>query len=120
MSDIQQANIPASTVTLLASAARTTTGASTAIPGFAAAKLLVVQLEVTAASGTLPTLDVIVEDTVDGTNYNTIATFAQKTAAGREVIRLTTAFTNTLRVSYTVGGTTPSFTFNVSTWADSN
>ena len=120
MSNIQQANIPASTVTLLESAARTTTGASAAISGFAAAKLLVLQLEVTAASGTLPTLDVIVEDTVDGTNYNTIATFAQKIAAAREVIRLTTAFTNTLRVSYTIGGTTPSFTFNVITWADSN
>jgi hypothetical protein len=120
MSDIQQANIPASTVTLLASAARTTTGRSSASPGFAAARLLVLQLEVTAASGTLPTLDVIVEDTVDGTNYNTIATFEQKTAAAREVIRLTSAFTNTLRVSYTIGGTTPSFTFNVITWADSN
>lgn len=120
MSDIQGANIPASTVTLLASAARTTTAAGTAVTGFAAARLLVLQLEVTAASGTLPTLDVIVEDTVDGTNYNTIATFAQKSAAGREVIRLTTAFTNTLRVNYTIAGTTPSFTFNVITWADSN
>jgi hypothetical protein len=120
MSDIQQANIPASTVTLLASAARSTTAAGTAVTGFAVARLLVLQLEVTAASGTLPTLDVIVEDTVDGTNYNTIATFAQKTGAAREVIRLTTAFTNTLRVSYTIGGTTPSFTFNVITWADSN
>ena len=120
MSNIQGANIPASTVTLLESAARTTTAAGTAVTGFAAARLLVLQLEVTTASGTLPTLDVIVEDTVDGTNYNTIATFAQKTAAGREVIRLTTAFTNTLRVSYTIGGTTPSFTFNVITWADSN
>jgi hypothetical protein len=120
MSDIQQANIPASTVTLLASAARTTTAAGTAVTGFAAARLLVLQLEVTAASGTLPVLDVIVEDTVDGSNYNTIATFAQKTGAAREVIRLTSAFTNTLRVSYTIGGTTPSFTFNVITWADSN
>ena len=120
MSNIQQANIPASTVTLLESAARTATGAGTAVTGFAAARLLVLQLEVTAASGTLPTLDVVVQDTVDGTNYNTIATFTQATGATREVIRLTTAFTNTLRVSYTVGGTTPSFTFNVITWADSN
>ena len=120
MSDIQGANIPASTVTLLASAARTTTAAGTAVTGFAAARLLVLQLEVTAASGTSPLLDVIVEDTVDGTNFNTIATFAQKTGAAREVIRLTTAFTNTLRVSYTIAGTTPSFTFNVITWADSN
>ena len=120
MSNIQQANIPASTVTLLESAARTTTGASAAIPGFAAARLLVLQLEVTAASGTVPTLDVIVEDTVDGTNYNTIATFTQKTGAAREVIRVTTAFTDNLRVSYEIGGVTPSFTFNVIAWADSN
>ena len=67
MSDIQQANIPASTVTLLASGVRTASAAGTAVTGFAAARLLVLQLEVTAASGTLPTLDVIVEDTVDGT-----------------------------------------------------
>ena len=120
MSDIQQANVPASTVTLLASAARTTTGAGTAVDGFAAARLLVLQLQVTAASGTLPTLNVVVQDSVDGTIYNTIATFAQASGATREVIRLTTAFTDRLRVSYEIGGTTPSFTFNVITWADAN
>ena len=38
MSNIQQANIPASTVTLLESAARTTTAAGTAVTGFAAAR----------------------------------------------------------------------------------
>ena len=78
------------------------------------------QLNVSAASGTSPTLDVVVQDTVDGTNYNTIATFAQATAVTREVIRLTTAFTDQLRVVGTIGGTTPSFTFEVLTWADSN
>jgi len=120
VSDIQQANIPASTVTLLASGARTTTAAATAVTGFAAARQLVLQLQVTAASGTAPTLDVVVQDTVDGTNYNTIATFTQKTGAAREVIRVTTAFTDNLRVNYEIGGVTPSFTFNVITWADSN
>jgi hypothetical protein len=120
MSDIQQANIPASTVTLLASGARTATAAGTAVTGFAAARQLVLQLQVTAASGTAPTLDVVVQDTVDGTNYNTIATFTQKNGAAREVIRVTTAFTDNLRVNYEIGGVTPSFTFNVITWADSN
>ena len=120
MSNITQANIPASTVTLLESAARTTTAAGTAVTGFAAARQLVLQLQVTAASGTLPTLDVVIQDTVDGTNYQTIATFAQKTGVSREVIRLTSAFTDNLRVNYEIGGTTPSFTFNVITWADSN
>jgi hypothetical protein len=120
MSDIQQANNPASTVTLLASAARTATASATGVGGFAAARLLVLQLQVTAASGTAPTLDVVVQDTVDGTNYSTIATFTQATAITREVIRLSTPFTDTLRVVYTIGGVTPSFTFNVITWADSN
>ena len=43
MSDIQQANIPASTVTLLASAARTATVTGTAVKGLSAARLLVMQ-----------------------------------------------------------------------------
>ena len=119
MSDIQNANVPASTVTLLASGARTTTANATGVAGFAAAAILVMQLNVTVASGTTPTLDVVVQDTVDGTNYNTIATFTQATAVTREVIRLATPFTDTLRVGYTIGGVTPSFTFAVSTWADS-
>ena len=120
MSDIQQANIPASTVTLLAVGGRSTTVTGSAVTGLAAAKQLVMQLDVTTASGTSPTLDVVVQDTVDGSNWNTIATFAQATAVTREVIRLTTAFTDQLRVVGTIGGTTPSFTFAVLTWADSN
>ena len=120
MSDIQQANIPASLVTLLSSGARTTTAAGTTVIGFAAAKQLILQLNVTAASGTLPSLSVAVQDTVDGTNYNTIATFATASGVTREVIRLTTPFADSLRVVYVIEGTTPSFTFNVITWADSN
>jgi hypothetical protein len=71
------------------------------------------QLNVTAASGTAPTLNVILEDTLDGVNYNTIGTFAQKAAPGREIINITTPFTETLRVSWTIAGTSPSFTFSV-------
>jgi hypothetical protein len=70
-------------------------------------------LNVTAASGTAPTLNVLIEDTLDGLNYNTIGTFAQKAAAGREVINVTVPFSETLRVSWTVAGTNPSFTFSV-------
>lgn len=99
--------------TLLASAARTTSSQSSALEGYGPYDRAVIQLDVTAASGTSPTLDVVVEDTVDGTNYNTVATFAQKVAAGREVVRVTTPFSDTLRVRWTVGGTTPSFTFSV-------
>jgi uncharacterized membrane protein len=118
MSDLAQANIPNSTVTLLASAARTTTASAAGVSGFAAASNLVIQLNVTAASGTLPTLDVVVQDTVDGTNYGTIATFTQATAVTKQVIRVDTPFTDTLRVVYVIAGTTPSFTFSVLTYAD--
>jgi hypothetical protein len=71
------------------------------------------QLNVAAASGTAPTLNVLVEDTLDGINFNTIGTFAQKTAAGREVINITTPFSENLRVSWSIAGTGASFTFSV-------
>lgn len=73
-----------------------------------------VQLEVTAVAGTTPTLDVLIEDTVDGTNWNTIGTFAQKTGVSREVINITTPFTSRVRARWTIGGSAgPSFTFSV-------
>jgi hypothetical protein len=99
--------------TIVASAARTATGNSGNLPGYGGANTLRVQLDVTAASGTTPTLDVVVQDTLDGTNYNTIGTFAQKTTTGREVINVTTPFADRLRILHTIGGTTPSFTFSV-------
>ena len=52
--------------TLLASAARTATGVGSSVPGFGDKTTLRVQLDVTAASGTAPTLNVVVEDTIDG------------------------------------------------------
>lgn len=67
-------------------------------------------LNVSAASGTTPTLDVIIQDSADGSVWTTLQTFAQKTAAGTEVVRITNPFHNRIRASYTVGGTTPSFT----------
>lgn len=97
----------------VASAARTTSSNSGILYGYGAASTLRAQLDVTAAAGTSPTLDVVIEDTVDGTNYNTIGTFTQKTAAGREVINITTPFSDAVQVKWTVGGTSPSFTFSV-------
>jgi hypothetical protein len=117
-SSLENASVPNATDTLSASGAKIATGAATAVSGFAAAKNLVLQLDVTVSSGTLPTLDVVVQDTVDGTNYNTIATFAQKVTTGREVVRVATPFTDTLKVSWTIGGTNPSFTFSVKSYAD--
>lgn len=104
--------------TLVSSAARTASGDSGTLDGWGAADSLRIQLDVTAVSGTSPTLDVVVEDTLDGTNWNTIGTFAQKTAAGREVVNITGLFSDTLRVRWTVAGTTPSFTFAVDCYSE--
>ncbi len=115
--------------TPVSSAARTATGNSGSLSSYSGASSLRAQLEVTAASGTTPTLDVVIQDTLDGTNWNTIGTFVQKTTTGREVINVHPAkaesgtfqpvFADRLRVLWTVAGTTPSFTFSV-VWAASS
>lgn len=99
--------------------ARTVSGNSGPLNGYGIASTLRAQLNVTAASGTTPTLDVVIEDSVDGgATWNTVGTFAQKVAAGREVINVTTPFTGMLRVRWTIGGTGPSFTFAVDWYAE--
>lgn len=104
--------------TLVASAARTATGNSGALSGWGIASTIRAQLDVTAASGTTPTLDVLIEDTLDGTNWNTVGTFAQKVTTGREVINITAPFSEKIRISWTIAGTTPSFTFAVAVYSE--
>lgn len=67
-------------------------------------------LDVSAASGTTPTLDVVIQDSLDGVVWTTLSTFTQKTAVSKEVIRVTTPFHDRIRATYTIAGTTPSFT----------
>lgn len=109
---------PGTTEDLVASAARTASGNSGTLGGWGAVKTIRAQLDVTAVSGVGPTLDVVIEDTLDGTNWNVIGTFAQKTAAGREIVTITSAFSDTIRVRWTIGGTTPSFTFSIRSYSE--
>lgn len=112
--------------TILSSAARTTTGSSadfyTGTPSG-----LYVFLNITAASGTTPTLDVKLQgkDPVSGQYFDLpAASFTQKTGTGFDWLlihpeittvtankQVSTATTNNMRLVYTIGGTTPSFTF---------
>lgn len=103
--------------TLVPSAARTASGDSGKLNGWGSAKTIRAQLEVTAASGTSPTLDVVIEDTLDGVNWNDVGSFTQKTAAGRQVIDITVPFSETLRIRWTIGGTSPSFTFSLAAYS---
>lgn len=109
---------PGSTDAVVPGAARTVSGDSGVSHGWGGASTLRAQLDVTAAAGTSPTLNVVIEDTLDDVNWNAVGTFAQRTAAGREVINVTTPFTDRLRARWTLGGTTPSFTFSVLVYSE--
>jgi hypothetical protein len=71
------------------------------------------QLNVTAVAGISPSLTVMLEDTLDGVNWNTVGTFSVATVTGREVINITSPFADDIRARWTMAGTTPSFTFSV-------
>ncbi len=70
-------------------------------------------LSVAAASGTLPTLAVFVEHSVDGISWATLGSFASQTDVNAEIITFSGTVNRHLRAVWTIGGTLPSFTFNV-------
>lgn len=98
--------------------ARTATGNGTArqLGAVSATQDVYGALHVLAASGTNPTLDVTVRSD-DGSGFaspTTRLTFAQKTAIGSDWQTAAGAITDDWwRVTYTIGGTNPSFTFVV-------
>lgn len=121
--------------TLLAST--TSTASATAsgyfpVQGFTQA---VVELSVTAATGTSPTFDLYLQKRLpDGTNYTDLAHFSTVTTTGKQYLSLITGanaiaaqqdaalasgtvasidFQGFWRLKWVIGGTNPSFTFAV-------
>lgn len=123
--DYEQGNLD---VAVLASAARTATGNGPDMVNKDASGV-VLTLDITAVSGTTPTLDVKVQskDSLTG-KYVDIpgAAFSQKNGVLTDqlvvypgvAVSANKAVSNVLprnwRIVYTIGGTTPSFTFAVS------
>lgn len=70
-------------------------------------------LHVTAASGTSPTLDTIVEHSTNNSSWSTLATFTQATAATSQRVSVTGTVHRYLRAKSTLAGTNPSFTIAV-------
>lgn len=104
--------MPRSTdITPLASAARTVSGTGASVD-LATKTGLSLDLAVSAASGTTPTLAVTLETSKDNTTWRTLGTFAQVTAAG-PVAKVFAGADRYLRAAWTIGGTTPSFTFAI-------
>lgn len=74
-----------------------------------------IEIEVTAASGTTPSVTFSVQWSEDGTNFaapQTAQSFSAITAAGNAIAQFP-ALGPYWRLVWTVSGTTPSFTFSV-------
>ena len=99
---------------VLSTGARTATGTGTALQvgATSATQKLYTVMHVLAASGTTPTLDMVIEsdDAVGMASATPRITFTQATDVGGEFKSAAGAITDDwLRVSYTIGGTDPSF-----------
>jgi hypothetical protein len=113
--DIGQTLNGSSEVSVLTSASRTTSG-NTASMSVSKYKEAIIFLDVTAASGTSPTLDVKfqVQDPVSLKWFDiTELTFTQTTTITSQMKSKANLIGSNLRCVYTLGGTTPSFTFSV-------
>lgn len=91
----------------------TTTTAGTAVE-LGDRNSLRLDVVITAASGTTPTLDIAVQSSPDNSTWTTIASFAQQTTTTTGVHKIFGPIDRFVRINSTVGGTTPSFTFSVS------
>jgi hypothetical protein len=100
-----------STITILASTALAESGESGSVD-VSGIDELSVYLDISAASGTEPTIDVVIQDSPDGTNWYDHTTFSQKTAVGKDAKRISN-FGKFMRAKYTIAGTNPSFTAGI-------
>lgn len=101
-------------VSVLTSAARTATGQSAAQIVGRQPETIAVFLNVTAVSGTTPSMTVSLECSVDGgTTWFTVKSGTAITAVGKQVLvaQLSDGVTPVYRLNYALSGTTPSFTF---------
>lgn len=99
------------TATLVESAAYTASFNSGAVLS-ANVDEIIAYLNISAASGTSPTLDITIQDTPDGTNWYDVTSFAQATGTGKQRIVLSNIGSQ-VRAKVTMAGTSPNFTFSV-------
>ena len=97
---------------ILDSVARTASGQSNPFKVYDVVDPILL-VNVTAVSGTLPTLDIDVEVSADELTWFTVSKFARITGTGQTPKELGT-LAKYMRLNYTIGGSsTPTFTFDV-------
>lgn len=99
-------------VTLHESAARAASGDGSTVE-LGDRGVLRLLLDVTAASGTTPSLSVDVETSYDGSTWRPLGGFTAKAGTGSERLSFP-GCDRFVRCSYAISGTDPSFTFSVS------
>lgn len=104
-------------LSLAAPAAQTATGNGTGVDLQQYEGLVAIVLNSAAGTGTTPTLDVKIQDSADNSSFADVAgaAFAQVTnAASTQKITINAeSVRRYIRIVRTIGGTTPSFTFDV-------
>lgn len=103
---------------IVTSAARTTSGQSAAVAVPLGRTAVGVQVNVTAVSGTSPSLALTVEWSTDGTTWfkgDPADSFTAITAAATPA-KSVTAKGDYMRLVWAITGTTPSFTFAADLW----
>jgi hypothetical protein len=100
------------TIDLSPAAAVTVDGNSPNTEDVGGASCLRLTLDVTARTGTSPTLDVSLQHSDDGTTFRALGSFDQKTAVGAEK-KTFGPCARFVRAVFDVGGTSPNFTFTV-------
>ena len=102
-------------VSLIDLAAVTSTGNGSTIDQTAATSNGAIgHLHVTDVSGSTPQLDMIIEHSTNGSDWATLLSFTSASTATSEVVSVTGTVNRYVRASYTVSGSTPSFTCQVS------
>lgn len=99
--------------TILSSAARTSTSYSSMFDLGSFDEMICI-VNVTAASGTTPTLDITLQYSPDNVNWfdDPVEHFSQFYGVNNQVAKITN-FGKYVRWKYTVGGDDPSFTFTI-------
>jgi hypothetical protein len=95
--------------------ALTATGNGTSVDNSASTSNgFIAQIHVTAASGTTPTMTAIIQHSTNNSTWATLGSFTAVTGATSARISGTGTVNRYVRIQYTIGGTTPSFTTQIS------
>jgi hypothetical protein len=109
---VAAATLGTATTTDIASAAVTTTVTSANI-ALTNAQTAAFQVSVTLVSGTSPTMDLVLQETFNTTDFHDVYHFPRITSAGQYQTPLLRLSGVGYRVVRTIGGTTPSFTMSL-------